>query len=106
MIRTIVGVAGIGTTEIFSLGDIQGLGEQIKITKLIAVQDTAANDVSIIVSSGLNSITLDTDAAMATVTDIELSQNGLRDNRGVHSVSILSDTTASKYYMVLEDNIK
>ncbi|RLF66604.1 MAG: hypothetical protein DRN30_01815 [Thermoplasmata archaeon] len=105
MIRTIIGVAGIGTTTVFTLGDIQGLGSQVKITKMIAINDTASNAITINASSGLDTIALDTGTGSASVTAIELSQHGLRDNRGVHSISVTSATTAGKYYMTLEDNV-
>jgi len=104
MIRTIVGKVGVGTEEVFNLNDLTGLGDQVVIKKIIAVNDTSTNDIAIKVSSGLDTITVDSGTGSAEAVDIELSQNGLRDNRGVHSISIDSNTTEGKYYMVIHEN--
>ena len=114
MIRTIVGSISAGETkDVFTLHDIQGLDEQVKVKKVFAIADAAGTGtISIKVSSGIDTVTVaeDVNATAGDKTqieaeDIDMSQSGLRNNEGVSKVQIYSED-AAKYYMVLEPNNK
>ena len=120
MIRTIIGklskVAGVTgettatvTEGIFEMNDLTGLASQIKINKIFATANGTKLDI--IVSNGIDSITIDTDSTATTqtteVTNISLSQHGLRDNRGVHTLSIACTgilNSQAFYYLEIEEN--